>query len=75
MNKLREIRIRNNISQTDLALKTGFTEATINRIERGRVRTPHFYTRKKLAKVLKVSVEELGFNGVADKAAVDMSGE
>jgi transcriptional regulator with XRE-family HTH domain len=63
MNKLKEIRIRQNISQEDLALKTGFTGATINRIETGKVKSPHFYTRKKLAQVLKVTVEELCFNG------------
>ncbi len=63
MNKLKEIRLRKNISQEDLAMKTGFTEATINRIETGRVKSPHFFTRKKLAKALSVTVEELGFDG------------
>ncbi len=75
MNNLKTIRIRKNISQEDLALKTGFTEATINRIETGKVKSPHFFTRKKLAKALGVLVEELGFNCAVDKAAEQMNGE
>ena len=62
MNNIRAIREKALMTQADLALKTGFTGATINRVETGRVKSPHFFTRKKIAQALKVTVEELGFN-------------
>ncbi len=62
MNNLRTIRIKRNMSQEELADLTGLTEATINRLETGRCKLPHFITRKRLARILKVAVEELGFN-------------
>jgi DNA-binding XRE family transcriptional regulator len=62
MNNLKTIREKALMTQADLSDKTGLTVATICRIERGH-RKPHFSTRRTLARILKVSVEELGFNG------------
>jgi transcriptional regulator with XRE-family HTH domain len=62
MNKLKEIRERMLVTQQELAERTGLTEATLSRIENGH-RRPHFMTRKRIARVLKCTVEELNFNG------------
>ena len=65
MNKLKETREKALMTQPDLSDKTGLTVATISRIERGH-RRPHFVTQRRLARALKVSVEELGFDGKVD---------
>jgi len=66
MNNLRRIRLKQNISQEQLAKETGLTEATINRIETGRSLSPHFRTRRLLARILDVKLAELGFDGKVD---------
>ena len=60
MNNLKAIREKALMTQPDLADRTGLTVATISRIEQGH-RRPHFTTRRRLARALKVPVEELGF--------------
>jgi DNA-binding XRE family transcriptional regulator len=62
MNRLKELREKALMTQPDLADKTGLTVATICRIEKGH-RRPHFVTQRKIARALKVTVEELEFNG------------
>jgi len=62
MNNLKSIREKSLMTQANLSDRTGLTIATICRIERGH-RKPRFATRKMLARALRVTVEELGFNG------------
>ena len=62
MNNLKDIREKALMTQADLSDKTGMTIATICRIERGKS-IPHFVTRRRLARALRVSVEKLGFDG------------
>ena len=61
-NNLKAIREKALMLQTTLSDKTGLTVATISRIEQGH-RLPHFSTRRTLARILKVTVEDLGFDG------------
>jgi len=56
--RLRQIRQRKALSQQDLAQRAGVGEATISRIEQGRVR-PRPSTLRKLAAALGVAPEEL----------------
>jgi len=56
--RLREIRQRKALSQQDLAERAGVGEATICRIEQGRVR-PRPSTLRKLAAALGIAPEEL----------------
>jgi transcriptional regulator with XRE-family HTH domain len=62
MNNLKEIREKARMTQADLADKSGLSIVTICRIETGK-RTPHFGTQRRLARALKIPVEELRFNG------------
>lgn len=61
MNKIKYYRDYYGISQRWLALKTGISHVEMSYIESDK-RMPNVYTAIKLAKVLKVSVEEL-FSG------------
>jgi DNA-binding XRE family transcriptional regulator len=45
-----------------MAWKLDMSPSALSQIERGK-RVPHYYTRRRLARALKVTVEELGFNG------------
>jgi len=56
--QLRQIRERKALSQRDLAQRAGVGEATISRIEQGRVR-PRPSTLRKLAAALGVAPEKL----------------
>jgi DNA-binding XRE family transcriptional regulator len=62
MNNLKKIRESKLLTQADLADKTGLTAAGICEIETGK-RKPHFITMRRIARVLKCTVEELNFNG------------
>ncbi|MFC1906245.1 helix-turn-helix transcriptional regulator [Chloroflexota bacterium] len=50
---MKELRLKNYLSQAELAHKAGLSTATINRLENGR-RKPNFHTIRVLAKVLGV---------------------
>ena len=55
--KLRSIRERQGLSQTDLAERSGVTQATISNLEQGR--PARFVTMRKLAEALGVKTAEL----------------
>lgn len=55
--KLRQIRERKGLSQTDLARLSGVAQATISNLERGR--PARFVTMRELAKALGVEPEAL----------------
>lgn len=50
--KLRQIRERQGLSQTDLSERSGVTQSTISNLEKGR--PARFVTMRKLAEALKV---------------------
>ena len=56
--KLRELRLKNNLTQAQLAKKAGTTSAAISHFEAG-IRKPTVGILKKLAHTLGVSVDEL----------------
>ncbi len=58
MNKLKEIRVKNNLTQQELANKLGVTQRYIAFIENGD-RTPSLENACKIAKILKSRVEEI----------------
>lgn len=69
--KLREVRLRQMVTQAELAQRTGIMEATISRIENGTQR-PRISTIRKLAAALGVSTDELvelGPEDITGKAA------
>jgi len=57
LTKLAELRKQNNLSQEQLAAKTGLTGRTINRIESGK--GVHLNNAKAIAKALHVQVKDL----------------
>ena len=58
INRLREFRVKADMSQIELSKETGVAQATISNIESGN-RTPSYLTRQRLAKALGVPVEEI----------------
>ncbi|MFC1934332.1 helix-turn-helix domain-containing protein [Chloroflexota bacterium] len=60
MKSLRELRLKNYLSQAELAHKAGLATATINRLENGRSK-PVFKTIRVLAKALGVEPGEIDF--------------
>lgn len=56
--KLRQVRERLFMTQSDLAEKTGIAEATISRIENG-IQVPRVSTVKKIARAMGVEPDEL----------------
>ena len=60
MSSLKELRLKQFVSQAELARKAGLATATVNRLENGR-RKPSFITIRKLAKALGVEPGEIGF--------------
>ena len=57
-NKIKELRARNNLTQEDLAKKTGVRRETIVFLEKGKY-NPSLKLAHDVAKVLKTSIEEL----------------
>lgn len=60
--KIKELRLAAGMTQVQLAKKMNVDQAAVSRWESGETR-PLRKTHKKLAKVLGVSVEELGLEG------------
>jgi DNA-binding XRE family transcriptional regulator len=60
MKTVKELREAKLLSQVNLAELAGISPSTINRIEKG-LENPHWVTRRKLAKALKVKAEEIQF--------------
>ncbi len=56
--KIKYLRNKNNISQTDVSLKTGLTTRSISRIETGKI-DPKYSTLVKIAEALEVEICEL----------------
>ena len=56
--RIRELRIRENISQAQLGFEIGRSREQVNHIENGRVNTS-FFTLYKIAQSLNVEFEEL----------------
>jgi len=59
-NRLREVRRRKGLRQSDLAKKVGVFQSEISEIETGE-RKPSVYLAKRIAKALGVSLDELFF--------------
>lgn len=60
--KIKELRLAAGLTQAQLAKKMNVDQAAVSRWDSG-VTKPLRKTRKKLAKILGVSVEELGVDG------------
>lgn len=58
MNKIRELRLRKNITQFELANELGLTQGIVSSWENGRNK-PTLNTAQKLANVLSCSLDEL----------------
>ena len=58
INKLKEIREKNNISQTDLAYKIGVSQRYIAFLEAG-TRTPSLRVAKGISKILKRPIDSI----------------
>ena len=56
---LRSIRTKANMTQVELAEKSGVSRITINRIENGELKETTLGTLSKLAKTLCVSIDDL----------------
>lgn len=56
---LKEMRKAANLTQAELAQKSGVGRVTISRLETGKLKETTFGTLLKLAKVLQVSVDDL----------------
>jgi transcriptional regulator with XRE-family HTH domain len=57
--RLKHLRIRNRLSQINLATRSGVSRAEISRIENGVIRRPHFDTVERLATSLNVNQDVL----------------
>lgn len=57
--KIREIRIKSGMSQSELARKSGHAVSTIHSIESGYVKCPGFKAIGDIALVLKIPLEDL----------------
>lgn len=57
--KIREIREKCNITQTELAIKSGVSRTTINQLENGRKKAMTTFTLLKIATALGTTVDEL----------------
>lgn len=58
-NYLRKIRLQNDLTQGELAIKSGVSRQTINAIERQRIARPNDNTMLAIAQALNCSVEEI----------------
>ncbi len=59
MNKIKRIRIRQNLTQQQLSERSGLSQAYINELERGRKVNPSIIVLDKLATGLSVDITEL----------------
>ena len=57
--KLKQLRERAGLTQEDLSRQAGLPYTYVARIERGEIESPRIETRRKLAKVLRVSITQL----------------
>jgi len=57
--KIKELRLKNNLSQDELARKADVSYTTLTKIEVGVIKKPSVFVVSKIAKVLNVSIENL----------------
>jgi len=69
MNQLRQFRQSLHLSQAQLALLLGVTPATVGTWDRGTV--PHRRMRRKLARLYRVTEDELGFGQLPQESEAD----
>lgn len=79
MNRIKEIRLVNNMKQTDLAEKLNVTQATVSGWESGR-RTPDLESVRRISTIFNCSIDELLGNEKAptveqngERAVIDVS--
>lgn len=60
--KIREQRLKKELTQEELAQKAGIPYVTLVKIERESVKNPTIDTIKKIAKALEISLDELIYN-------------
>ena len=72
MNRIKEIRLANNMKQSDLADKLNVTQATVSGWESGR-RTPDLESVRRVAEIFNCSIDELLGNNKAP--TVEQNGE
>jgi transcriptional regulator with XRE-family HTH domain len=70
MNNVRALRNARYLTQAQLAMLLGILPQTVGTWEREE-KVPRMRMRRKLARVLKVSEEELGFDSVAEEDGAD----
>ncbi|QNM06078.1 helix-turn-helix transcriptional regulator [Qiania dongpingensis] len=58
-NKLQQLRWDSNLSQQQLAIKSGVKRSIISNIENGHTTNPSIVTALKLAKALNVTIEDI----------------
>ena len=73
--KIREIRIKSGMSQSELARKSGHAVSTIHGIESGYNKGPGFKAIGDIAHVLGISLEELYRECCQTEKAPDVNGE
>jgi transcriptional regulator with XRE-family HTH domain len=56
-NKLRKLRLKNNVSQEELAHKTGTNQCVISDIENGKIKNPSFCLVAKISWFLKIEMD------------------
>jgi transcriptional regulator with XRE-family HTH domain len=61
MTTIKQLRVKQFLSQEDLAKKSEMTVSTINRLEKGKQK-PRLATIRKLAKALKVKPQKINFD-------------
>jgi DNA-binding transcriptional regulator YiaG len=67
MSRLRKLREATGLSQSDVAKLVGVTVSTVSRWENG-INPPTFAHRRKLARVYRCTLEELGIRGLGRRA-------
>lgn len=56
---LKDVRIKNNLSQRELARRAGVDNAMISRIEKGTIKKPSYKILKQISEVLNINIIEL----------------
>jgi transcriptional regulator with XRE-family HTH domain len=57
--KIKKLRLRNNLTQEKLAIKSGIPYTTFTKIESGVIKRPAVQTVVKIAKALRIKIEDL----------------
>jgi len=57
--KIKELRLKNNLTQEKLAIKAGIPYTSLTKIESGVIKKPAVQTMAKIAKTFNIAIEEL----------------